>query len=42
MIRHCKPPTSPVFSPADDLVATALVNSADDEDLSLTLNGKKK
>ena len=31
-----------VFSPAYDLVATALVNPADDEDLSLTLNGKKK
>ena len=32
----------PVFSPAYDLVATALVNPADDEDLALTLNGKKK
>lgn len=31
-----------VFSPAYDLVATALVNPADDEDLALTLNGKKK
>ncbi len=33
---------NPVFSPAYDLVATALVNPADDEDLALTLNGKKK
>ncbi|HCS20061.1 MAG TPA: toxin HipA [Bacteroidetes bacterium] len=32
----------PVLSPAYDLVATALVNKADDEDLALTLNGKKK
>jgi len=32
----------PVLSPAYDLVATALVNPADDEDLALTLNGKKK
>lgn len=31
-----------VFSPAYDLVATALVNPADDEELALTLNGKKK
>ncbi len=31
-----------VLSPAYDLVATALVNPADDEDLALTLNGKKK
>jgi serine/threonine-protein kinase HipA len=31
-----------VFSPAYDLVATALVNPTDDEDLALTLNGKKK
>lgn len=31
-----------VFSPAYDLVATALVNPADDEDLALTLNGRKK
>jgi serine/threonine-protein kinase HipA len=31
-----------VFSPAYDLVATALVNPADDEDLALTINGKKK
>lgn len=31
-----------VLSPAYDLVATSLVNPADDEDLALTLNGKKK
>ena len=31
-----------VFSPAYDLVATALVNPADEEDMALTLNGKKK
>ncbi len=30
------------LSPAYDMVATALVNPADDEDLALTLNGKKK
>lgn len=34
--------TGPVLSPAYDLVATALVNPTDDEDLALTLNGKKK
>ena len=34
--------TGPIFSPAYDLVATALVNPKDDEDLALTLNGKKK
>ncbi len=37
-----QPATGPVFSPAYDLVATALVNPADDEDLALTLNGRKK
>lgn len=37
-----QPLTGPVFSPAYDLVATTLVNPADDEDLALTLNGKKK
>ena len=37
-----QPSTGPVFSPAYDLVATALVNPTDDEDLALTLNGKKK
>lgn len=31
-----------VLSPAYDLVATALVNPADDEDFALTMNGKKK
>lgn len=30
------------LTPAYDMVATALVNPADDEDLALTLNGKKK
>ncbi len=37
-----KPGVGPVFSPAYDLVATALVNPEDDEDVALTLNGKKK
>jgi serine/threonine-protein kinase HipA len=37
-----KPETGPILSPAYDMVATALVNPADDEDLALTLNGKKK
>lgn len=32
----------PVLSPAYDMVSTVLVNPADDEDLALTLNGKKK
>lgn len=36
------PATGPIFSPAYDLAATAIVNPADDEDLALTLNGKKK
>lgn len=36
------PGTGHVLSPAYDLVATALVNPADKEDLALTLNGKKK
>ncbi len=31
-----------ILSPAFDMVATALVNPADDEDMALTLNGKKK
>jgi serine/threonine-protein kinase HipA len=31
-----------VFSPAYDLIATAIVNPADTEELALTLNGKKK
>jgi len=37
-----KPGGGPILSPAYDMVATALVNPADDEDLALTLNGKKK
>jgi serine/threonine-protein kinase HipA len=37
-----QPKIGSVFSPAYDLVATALVNPADDEDLALTLNGRKK
>ncbi len=37
-----QPLNGAVLSPAYDLVATALVNPADDEDLALTLNGKKK
>lgn len=36
------PATGPVLSPAYDMLCTALVNPADDEDLALTLNGKKK
>lgn len=36
------PVRGPVLSPAYDMVATALVNPADTEDLALTLNGKKK
>jgi len=34
-----QPTIGSVFSPAYDLVATALVNPTDDEDLALTLNG---
>ena len=37
-----EPSIGPVLSPAYDLLSTALVNPADDEDLALTLNGKKK
>lgn len=37
-----KPGLGPVLSPAYDMVATVIVNPADDEDLALTLNGKKK
>lgn len=37
-----QPGIGPVLSPAYDLVSTALVNPADDEDLALSLNGKKK
>jgi len=36
------PASGPVLSPAYDMLSTALVNPADDEDLALTLNGKKK
>ena len=36
------PVPGPLLSPAYDLVATALVNPADEEDLALALNGKKK
>jgi serine/threonine-protein kinase HipA len=32
----------PVLSPAYDMVATALVNPDDNEDLALTLNARKK
>ena len=31
-----------ILSPAYDMVATVLVNPADDEDMALTLNGRKK
>lgn len=37
-----KPGTGTILSPAYDMVATTLVNPSDDEDLALTLNGKKK
>lgn len=37
-----QPGVGPILSPSYDMVATALVNPADDEDLALTLNGKKK
>ncbi len=40
LIHH--PGAGTVLAPAYDLLATALVNVADDEDLALTLNGKKK
>lgn len=33
---------SPVLSPAYDMLSTVLVNPKDDEDLALTLNGKKR
>jgi len=36
------PVSGPVLAPAYDLLSTTLVNPADDEDLALTLNGKKK
>jgi serine/threonine-protein kinase HipA len=37
-----QPGIGPVLSPGYDMVATAIVNPADDEDLALTLNAKKK
>jgi len=37
-----KPGLGPVLSPAYDMLCTAIVNPADDEELALTLNGKKK
>lgn len=37
-----QPEVGPLLAPAYDMVATAVVNPADDEDLALTLNGKKK
>ena len=40
LIYH--PQIGPILAAAYDLVATTLVNAADDEDLALTLNGKKK
>jgi len=36
------PTNGPVLSPAYDLLSTVLVNPKDDEDLALSLNGKKK
>jgi serine/threonine-protein kinase HipA len=36
------PGIGPILAPAYDLLATALVNPADDEDMALTLNGRKK
>jgi serine/threonine-protein kinase HipA len=37
-----QPGIGPVLAPGYDMLATALVNPADEEDLALTLNGKKK
>ncbi|WP_242917242.1 HipA domain-containing protein [Pontibacter liquoris] len=37
-----QPALGPVLAPAYDLVATALVNRADEKDMALMLNGKKK
>jgi len=37
-----QPGSGPILSPGYDLLATALVNPADQEELALTLNGKKK
>lgn len=36
------PTNGPVLSPAYDMLSTVLVNPKDDEDLALTLNGKRK
>lgn len=36
------PTNGPVLSPAYDLLSTVLINPKDDEDLALTLNGRKK
>lgn len=36
------PTNGPVLSPAYDMLSTALVNPKDDEDLALTLSGRKK
>ena len=36
------PTNGPILSPAYDMLSTTLVNPKDDEDLALTLNGKKK
>lgn len=36
-----QPTTGPVLSASYDLLATALVNPVDDEDMALTLNGRK-
>lgn len=36
------PANGPSLAPAYDLLSTALVNPSDDEELALTLNGKKK
>ena len=36
------PGLGPVLSPAYDMLCTAIVNPADDEELALTLNGKKR
>lgn len=37
-----QPGIGPVLTPGYDMVATAIVNPTDDEDLALTLNAKKK
>jgi len=38
----CDPNSGHILSPGYDLVATTIVNPDDDEELALTLNGKKK